>query len=482
LSDPLIIQGGMGVGVSSWRLARAVARHGQLGMVSGTACAVTLARRLQDGDTGGHLRRALAALPLPGIAERVLQRYFIAGGRDPQAPYATVPKYTLRPPRWLEELTLAGNFAEVWLAKEGHSGLVGVNYLEKVQLPLLASVYGAMLAGADVVAVGAGIPREVPAVLRAFAAGREAGLRLRVIGGAARPMTFDPRDFGTAGTLATPRFLAIVASATLAVALAREPEQRPDGFVVEGPTAGGHNAPPRKKGLSNDRGEPLYGPKDVVDLAQVLGTGLPFWLAGSQATPGALRAAVAQGAAGVQVGTAFAFCRESGMDEALRRRLLGLAASARAEVRTDALASPTGFPFKVADLEGTLSDGATYRGRPRRCDLGFLAEAVQRGDGSLTYRCAAEPVEDYVAKGGDAADTRGRMCLCNGLMSTVGLGQRRPSGYLEAPVVTAGDDLANLRRLCGPGGGAYSAADVLAHLLDEPVAVQAHAARLSGDA
>ena len=33
---PTIIQGGMGVAVSNWRLARAVARAGQLGVVYGT--------------------------------------------------------------------------------------------------------------------------------------------------------------------------------------------------------------------------------------------------------------------------------------------------------------------------------------------------------------------------------------------------------------------------------------------------------------
>jgi len=34
---PTIIQGGMGAGVSGWRLAKAVAQCGQLGVVSGTA-------------------------------------------------------------------------------------------------------------------------------------------------------------------------------------------------------------------------------------------------------------------------------------------------------------------------------------------------------------------------------------------------------------------------------------------------------------
>lgn len=62
-SLPRIIQGGMGVGVSSWQLARAVAEAGQLGVVSGTALDVVVARRLQDGDPGGHVQRALAQFP-----------------------------------------------------------------------------------------------------------------------------------------------------------------------------------------------------------------------------------------------------------------------------------------------------------------------------------------------------------------------------------------------------------------------------------
>ncbi|MDG4862734.1 hypothetical protein P8605_31820, partial [Streptomyces sp. T-3] len=52
---PQVIQGGMGVGVSGWQLARAVSRTGQLGVVSGTALDAVLARRLQLGDPGGDV-------------------------------------------------------------------------------------------------------------------------------------------------------------------------------------------------------------------------------------------------------------------------------------------------------------------------------------------------------------------------------------------------------------------------------------------
>ena len=65
---PIVIQGGMGIAVSSWQLAREVSLAGQLGVVSGTALDGVLARVLQDGDPGGHRRRAMAHFPSPAMA------------------------------------------------------------------------------------------------------------------------------------------------------------------------------------------------------------------------------------------------------------------------------------------------------------------------------------------------------------------------------------------------------------------------------
>ncbi|MBC7297913.1 MAG: nitronate monooxygenase, partial [Demequina sp.] len=143
---PSIIQGGMGAAVSSWRLASQVAQAGQLGVVSGIGLDMVLARRLQNGDKGGHVRRALAAFPSPAVAERAIDEYFLPHGRDAAQAYAAVPKLAIEQTREAQELAILGNFVEVWLAKEGHSGLVGVNYLEKVQMATPAAAYGAMLA------------------------------------------------------------------------------------------------------------------------------------------------------------------------------------------------------------------------------------------------------------------------------------------------------------------------------------------------
>lgn len=155
---PWLIQGGMGVGVSGWRLARAVSREGQLGVVSGTALDVVLARVLQSGDPGGHARRALAAFPLPELARTALDCYFRPDGlsQDAAARMRTTPRLRAAGGSPAELLTVLGNFVEVWLAKEGHDGVIGVNYLEKVQLATAPAMFGAILAGVDHVLVGAG--------------------------------------------------------------------------------------------------------------------------------------------------------------------------------------------------------------------------------------------------------------------------------------------------------------------------------------
>src|ERR1035437_4525972 len=179
---PPIIQGGMGAGVSAWQLARAVAVCGQLGVVSGTVLDTILVRRLQDGDVGGHMRRAMAEFPIPGVSAQVLRRYFRPAGSAHTQPYTLLPMYKQTVSVARQQLTMLANFVEVYLAKEGHDGLVGINLLTKVQLPNLASLYGAMLAGVDYVLMGAGIPGEIPGVLDSFAEHRPATIRFDVQG------------------------------------------------------------------------------------------------------------------------------------------------------------------------------------------------------------------------------------------------------------------------------------------------------------
>lgn len=473
---PVIIQGGMGVAVSNWRLARAVASRGHLGVVSGTALAVVLVRRLQDGDLDGNVRRALAHFPLRHAACEIEARYFIAGARSQDQPYRLAPMYSVGPSDDLVALTIVANFVEIWLAKEGHSGLVGLNLLEKIQLPTLASLYGALLADVDYVLMGAGIPRAIPGILDQLSLGQKVNLRVSIDGestGTEHRITFDPAHFTGAPALVLrrPKFLAIVSSSALATTLARKASAKVDGLVVEGATAGGHNAPPRGTPQFNERGEPVYGPRDSADLGVIRALGLPFWLAGSYAHPTQLRAALALGATGVQIGTAFAFCEESGLRPELKQAALLQGAAGTLELRTDPRASPTGMPFKVVNLPGTVSVPAVYAHRARSCDLGYLRQPYEKSDGSVGYRCPAEPEADFIRKGGDPVDAVGRKCLCNGLMAAIGLGQLLCSGLTEPAIVTAGEDVRDLRRFLAAGENSYGAADVLRFILAAPLSV-----------
>jgi len=467
---PVIIQGGMGIGVSNWVLARTVSRLGQLGVVSGTAVDTLLVRRLQDGDAGGHMRRAIEQFPIASIAELVLSRYFLANGRG-DAPYRLLPMYKQSVSIARQRISMLASFVEVWLAKEGHDGPVGINLLTRVQMPNLALLYGAMLAGVDVVIMGAGIPREIPGVLDALAEHHPAKLKLDVDGlspSETEWLTFDPRQHWSEipADLRRPQFLAVVSAHSLAVSLARKSSGRVDGFIVERPTAGGHNAPPRGDVRVNERGEPIYGERDEVDLEKMRELGLPFWLAGGTGSPKGLDAALAAGATGIQVGTLFAYSEESGVTPELKRRVLDGVRANAVRVVTDPRASPTGYPFKVVEVDGAAFQDETRR---RVCDLGYLRTGYRLPSGKLGYRCPAEPVADYLAKGGDLADTAGRRCLCNGLTANVGKPQQRESEGEERPLLTSGDDLMSLGEFLGQRTR-YGAEDVLHYLLGTPAA------------
>ncbi len=446
-----------------------MARSGQLGVISGVALDLVLCRRLQDGDPTGDVRRAMAAFPDQEMAARILDRFFREGGRPAGKPYAPIPHLTLKPHRATVELIVVGTFVEVWLAKEGHDGLIGINCLEKIQMLTPATLLGAMIAGVDVVLMGAGVPREIPRLLNALAAG-EPTIHFPIdVQGAEEGqfmLELSPRDLlgESLPVLTRPVFLAIVSAHVLAAYLAREEAIRPDGFIVEASPAGGHNAPPRRP-VIDESGEIVFGPRDEPDLSKIAAVGLPFWVAGAAGTPDALRRALADGARGVQVGTAFALCADSGLLPEIRDELVRGVRDGSLHVRSDPRASPTGFPFKVAEIEGTLSELAVYEARPRLCDLGFLRTPYVRDDETVGYRCASEPVSAYVKKHGDVADTVGRQCICNGLSATVGIGQTRKDGYAERPIVTLGADREAPRLLADAFPNGWTAAEVVDWLL-----------------
>ncbi len=482
---PTIIQGGMGIAVSNWKLANTVSRLGQLGVVSGSTLDTVFARRLQLGDPGGHMRRALDHFPVPDMVKRVWDTWFIPGGKPADSPFKLVSRATAEMKKSWNELMIVSNFAEVFLAREGHDNPVGINYLEKVQLPTMPSIFGAMLAGVGYVLMGAGIPVSIPGMLDGLARWEPVSMNLRVEGPEAREaytLRFDPNEYVPAGSvvLHRPKFLGIVSSDIIAKNLARKANGYVDGFVVENHTAGGHNAPPRKTGkqasppetgsAAAKTGQPgpepdtIFGVKDTPNLEKIRALGRPFWLAGSYGTPEGLAVAKEEGAQGIQVGTAFAFSAESGMDPAIKKEVLRQCVSGEFKAITDCRASPTGFPFKLIVLKNSITD----LNRPKReriCDLGYLREPYRDDRGRLRYRCAAEPVDNFVRKGGTVEEAEERQCLCNGLLATIGIGQTR-GGVAELPIVTAGQDFSPVTRMVRRQGVGYGAGDVLEFLLE----------------
>jgi nitronate monooxygenase len=175
------------------------------------------------------------------------------------------------------------------------------------------------------------------------------------------------------------------------------------------------------------------------------------------------------------VGSVFALAEESGMKPEYRSALLDKlrrGADDASLIKTT-LFSPTGFSFKVAQLEGTLSEDEVYEARRRACDIGLLQ---QRGFGkpdaegtrTLFQRCAAGPINSYVENRGIERNTEERRCLCNGLLATVGLGQVTAVNgewHEEPAIVTLGNRLDGVRRLSRQGQTTYHVQDVVADIL-----------------
>ena len=276
-----LIQGGMAVYVSNWRLARAVAmeRAGETaGTVSGTALDVVYVRLLQLGDPGGHVRRALSAFDETfgtDIGRKICDRYFIEGGKPPSAHFKGAPLQIARsqsgetnfpspagnghyPSPWAGvqdsiELLIAAGFAEVWLAKEGHRGNIFINFLHKIELPLIYTLYGAMLAGVDGVAVGAGNPEGLAAVCSQLANHEAVTHNLSVLYRDAAEevaLSFDPRQVADGRFARTPlkrpAFLAIVSLQDLVQGVGAKRERGARRLHRRAPYGRGPQCQPRR--------------------------------------------------------------------------------------------------------------------------------------------------------------------------------------------------------------------------------------------
>ncbi len=432
---PRLIQGGMGVHVSSANLANRTARLGALGVVSGAALRHVIVEDVRAGNAEAieHAR----TFPVPRYVDELLA-FAPGGARHTHA----VPIDTPDPERGglPTRLSVITAYVEVLGARRGHRGKVGINVMWKAALTVLPTIYGALLAGADALLCGAGVPMELPDIVRRVRAGEDLEyLPLTGTGTHARLTIIRDDTAALLSAMPAPRMIPILSNYAFCKRIvdiwAKEHGgARPFAFVLENHAAGGHNAPPRNK--------TAFTEQDDVDhyFDKVKALGVPIYVAGAfanGATRGDLEAWIARGAYGIQVGSRFALCTDSGMRADLRERIIAANANASLHVETSAVMSPTGYPLKVVPLSGTIAEPAIHAARERICNRLYLAQShFETGaDGTVeeTYLCPSMPEDQYARLGGDRAETAGRVCLCNGLLSAAGY-----YSDIEPPILTLG--------------------------------------------
>ncbi|MFZ1258494.1 MAG: hypothetical protein WAQ25_03430 [Candidatus Saccharimonas sp.] len=465
--QPIIVLGGMGVDISSKRLAAEVAAHGEFGTLSETSGAVRIARHLQDGDPNGDIHESLRQFPNQAMVDHVLEKFYRQAPPDGTAPktkgkkYRPVPKYLLENHHesgftvpLVEMLTVLDAFEQVVTARRlsGGKGYLGINGLGKIPLPTAAALYGAMVAGVDYTARGAGARTDIPQVVEQLYAGETVHYPIAVdySRGTAyehATVTFDPQPYG-ATPQSKPEFWAIAGTTEGARAYLDTGAQ---AIVFERGTAGGHNMP--------------HGIKES-SYEEFLGLDAPVILAGGAAQQYAM--VTEMGGAGIQVGSLFAVANESGMVAAERGKVKINAQMDRLVVRSDEGVSPTGYPFQVAEIGGTLSDPQVKESRPRICDISALRTPYV-SDGELHWRCPADVAENMADafKGPFAAKRIGEAaCLCNALWAAAGAGQQDYGrGSKEPSIVTLGQHASNdIRDYMARYGRDITAANVISYI------------------
>jgi NAD(P)H-dependent flavin oxidoreductase YrpB (nitropropane dioxygenase family) len=432
---PRLIQAGMGVHISSAALANITSRLGALGIVSGAALRHVVVEEVRAGNE--ETIAAARTFPLARYIEDILA--FAPGGKkhDAMVPMDSPdPRLSGLPRR----LSVISAYIEVVRARKGHQGKVGINVMWKCALTVLPTIYGAMLAGADALLCGAGVPMELPDIVARIRAGEDLSYTpLTGTGTHVHLAIAEDDPAPLLARLAPPKMMPILSNFAFPKRMLDTWERRNNGakpfaFVLENHAAGGHNAPPRNKAA--------FTAED--DLAsyfdKVLALGVPVYVAGDFKQGGTREDFLEwleAGAYGIQVGSRFALCTDSGMRADLRDRIIEMNQRGEMKVLTSLRNSPTGYPFKYAAVPGTLSDPAVYDARERVCNRLHLGQShfETQPDGTVkeTYICPAMPEKQFVGLGGDREELAGRVCLCNSLLSTAGV-------YCdtEPPIVTLG--------------------------------------------
>lgn len=488
--------GAMGLFITNDLLPRAISLAGGMGMTSVEGIDHIVARLLQRGDPTNSILRTVDEFEnrfdAHELAEYVRSLY-VPGGIPKSQPYRQLPMYGNNPDKRIEGLTVFSGYWIVRAAKmgrylKGPEVKIAANKLEEVQTPVMAVTFGVMLAGGDEIEISAGLPFQMRENIRKLCALEPVKYNLDVHHGtdekrdqiARHIVRFNPRKhIGRLDHKLKEPKITGVASSNVAVRVLTDKNRHPnaiDQLKVELPQkTGGHSTKPRDIAY-NERGEYAYGPRDEIDLELVRKLtkefGIPFTLAGGYSTPEEIKEAIEnQGAQSVTVATAFQYCVESGLPQQVKQAIISQALKGNLDVYTDPNISPTGYAFRVVrNIEGipSIGDANVYKKwdeNYRDCTIGRLRERITR-NGRLDWKCKAEPVEDYVRKGGKKEDTEGAGCLCENLLSGIGLGQTHKDGYQVPALYSSGTEQGqNFLPEVLHGRNSYTARDVIEFLV-----------------
>ncbi len=265
-----IVQGGMGVGVSLSGLASAVANQGGIGVIAG----------------------AMIGMKEPDVAKNPV------------------------------EANLRALKQELIKAREISEGIIGVNIM--VALTTFSEMVKTSIENrADIIFSGAGLPFELPKILRDVCEQKKEEFRTKLV-----PIVSSAR-----------------AASIIAKKWASRSDYTPDAFVVEGPKAGGHlGFKPEDIQSPNYALEELV--PQVVDVAKSLedrvGYAIPVIAAGGVYSGADIKRFMDLGASGVQMGTRFVATYECDADERFKQSYVNASSDDITIIK-----SPVGMPGRA---------------------------------------------------------------------------------------------------------------------------------------
>ncbi|MDL2317236.1 nitronate monooxygenase, partial [Desulfovibrio sp. OttesenSCG-928-A18] len=283
-----IIQGGMGVGISLHRLASAVAAEGGVGVIAGAMI--------------GMRERDVAKNPAEANS-RALSK-------------------------------------EIGKARQLTDGLIGVNIMVALT-DFVSMVRTAITERADIIFSGAGLPMELPRILRQMCEEKKEEFRTKLV--------------------------PIISSARAANILCKKWLSRadylPDAFVVEGPKAGGHLGYKAEELDSSEHALETVLPEvleAVKPFEDAHGRRIPVIAAGGIYSGEDIHRYLEMGASGVQMGTRFVATEECDADIRFKQAYVDAKEEDIAIIK-----SPVGMPGRA--LKGRFIEALEQGKRNFRC-------------------------------------------------------------------------------------------------------------------